>query len=274
MSDENNAQNEQTNTPTDNTESQDQAQENNQSTEPVNNGDEGSDNTPKEPQEPDQKKDNKMKGWAQQRINELTYKNNQERERAEALQKQTETLLAELAAARSKGDGDKEGLSRDEIDRLAAIKAEEIANAKLNKARSDDLADKVWNAGQKEFPNFAENISNLRNSFGEKFDNMAPIILEALEGHNVHKVLHHLGDNLDEAARILSMSPAKQISELSRLESSLGKQEKPISKAPAPPTTIDGKGKVERRLDDPNLSMEEYIRIRNQELISQGKRLY
>lgn len=273
MSDENNVQIEQTNTPADNNEGEGQVQENNQNIkETGSEGDGGGEDAPKETQEPPKK--DKMRGWAQHRIDELSAKNHQERQRAEALQKQTEELLSELATARSKGDGDKEGLSRVEIDRLAAIKAEEIANNKLNKARGDDLADRVWNDGLKEFPDFAESISTLRNSFGERFDNVAPMIIEALEKHNPHRVLHHLGENLDEAARILSLSPAKQLVELTRLESSLGKQEKPISKVPAPPKTIDGKGKAESRLDDPKLSMEEFNRIRNQELISKGKRLY
>jgi hypothetical protein len=272
MSDENNAQIEQTNTPTNNNEAegQGQVQENNQSTEETGSeGDAEGDSSSKHEEQP--KKD-KMKGWAQQRINELTYKNNQERERAEALRKQTETLLAELAAARSKGDGDKEGLSRAEIDRLAAIKAEEIAANKVNKARSDDLAEKVWDDGTKEFPDFADSISNLNNSFGEKFGNMAPVIMEALD--NPHKIMHHLGDNLDEAARIFNLSPAKQIVELTKLEAAIVNKTKPISKVPAPPKTIDGKGKTEPTLDNEKLSTAEWMRLRNQDLEKKGRRKF
>lgn len=273
MSDENNAQIEQTNTSADNNESTGQVQENNQPSESESNeSSEEGENQPSPPEQ-EQKKDNKAKGWAQHRINELTSKSSQERQRAEALQLQNETLLAELAAARSKGDGDnKEGLSRTEIDRLAAIKAEEIADTKLNKARSDDLAEKVWSAGIKEYPDFADSISNLSNSFGEKFGNMAPTIMEALD--NPHKIMHHLGADLDEAARIFNLSPARQIAELTRLEASIANKSKPISKVPPPPKTIDGKGKVERRIDDPDLPIEDFIRIRNQDLISKGKRLY
>lgn len=270
MSEENNAPEEQIVTAADNNAAEGQVQENNDTGE----ASEGAEHESEATEGDTAEKKDKRPGWVQKRFNELTFEKKQAREEADGYKKQTESLLAELAAARSgaiEGE-DKARLPHSEIDRLAAIKAEEIANRKIAQTRSDDIADRVWNEGIKEFPDFADTISNLNNSFGERFGNMAPIIMEALD--NPHKVMHHLGDNLDEAARILSLSPAKQVAELTKLEASLTTKQKPISKVAAPIKTIDGKGKVDPTLDSEKLSTAEWIKLRTKDLEKKGKRLF
>lgn len=269
MSDENNAPEEQIVTAADNNAAESQVQENND----IGEAGEALEEIKEIAPEVSDKKERK-KGWAQIRIDELATEKNAAREEAENSKKQVASLLAELASARSgAGEGeDKARLPHSEIERLAIIKAEEIANRKIAQTRSDDIADRVWNDGLKEFPDFANTISNLNNSFGEKFGNMAPIIMEALD--NPHKVMHHLGDNLDEAARILSLSPAKQVAELTKLESSLATKQKQISKVAAPIKTIDGKGKVDPTLDSEEISTAEWMKIRIKDLEKKGKRLY
>ena len=52
--------------------------------------------------------------------------------------------------------------------------------------------------------------------------------------------------------------------ELARIEASLNKpaSPKPISNVPAPIRTIDGKGKAEAKLEDPNLSTDKWMELR------------
>lgn len=270
MSDDNNNAEEQTTPAAENTEAVEQTQENNagesvEATERESEGVEG---------ESSEKKD-KRTGWVQKRFNELTFEKKQAREEADSVKKQLETALTELAAARSgstDGDG-KTTLPLTEIDRLANEKAKEIASRQVSETRYAESLDRIWNSGINEFPNFGEAIDNLNGAFGEKFGNVLPVLAEALD--NPHKVMHHLGDNLDEAARILSLSPAKQVAELTKLEASLATKVKPISKVGAPIKTVDsGKGKVDPTLDNAKLSTAEWMKLRTKDLEKKGKRLF
>ena len=269
MSDENNA-GEQTAPAEENTQVENQVQENNAASEPT----EGTEGETSEHVEGEPEKKPKTTGWQIKRINELTARNAKAAEELENSKRQTEALITELAAARSgAGAGeDKARLPHSEIDRLANERAGEIASKKISEAQYASSLDSIWNSGVKEFPDFASSVENLQGSFGEKFGAALPIFTKALD--NPHTVMHHLGENLDEAARILSLDPVKQVAELTKLEARLATKQKPISKVAAPIKTIDGKGKVERSLDNKDLSMAEWNELRTKDLIKRGKRLF
>ncbi len=86
------------------------------------------------------------------------------------------------------------------------------------------------------------------------------------------KLLHHLGTDLDEAARIAALPPLQMARAITKLEIELGKpQTKPVSKAPAPITPIDGAKGSSKSLDDPNLTDAEYAALRRKQIAARGK---
>jgi hypothetical protein len=80
---------------------------------------------------------------------------------------------------------------------------------------------------------------------------------------DAHKVLHHLGSNMDEAARILSLAPVPMALELAKLSQSAPKP-KPVSKAPPPIKPIDGQPTGTKSPED--MSMEEWVEWREAQL--------
>ena len=79
--------------------------------------------------------------------------------------------------------------------------------------------------------------------------------------------MYYLANNEDEAKRINGMSAVRQIAEIGKIEARLSTQkpqEKKVSKAPAPLKPLSGGAPVtSKKLDDPTLSAEEWIKMRN-----------
>lgn len=171
----------------------------------------------------------KKEPWFQKRIGELT------REKYEA-KRQAETAMQEFAqyrehlARQQQGEpsqapaGDVQTLVQREAARLVAEKS-------LN-----DLCDKVQAQGKSEFPDFDKAVANLQ-LVGAGRD----LIELAVTSDAGAKLLHHLGNDLDEAARIVALNPVQMARELTRLEFKLAQvKAKPVSNAPAPITPIAG----------------------------------
>ena len=68
-------------------------------------------------------------------------------------------------------------------------------------------------------------------------------MFDAAKGNNVADILHALGSNRAEAARIASLPPIQQVKEIGKIESRLtSTTTKKVSSAPSPPSTISGGG--------------------------------
>lgn len=149
-----------------------------------------------------------------------------------------------------------ESLTDAEINR----RANELANVRQFNEKCDTIAQK----GEQEFPGFKAALGNL-HAVGALGPNVSPAFLQTVaELPEAHKLLNHLGNNPDEAARIALLPQVKMALELARIESALGKP-KEVSKAPAPIKPVTGTGGGNGDLSDPALSMEEYSRIRAQQ---------
>lgn len=201
---------------------------------------EGTEPAAKEGEEDITKEEGKSKSnWRLKRINELTFKNKQIEEEALRYKDQNEALLAKIAALQN-GQSANPAEAEAQIKSLANEMAKKIAAQEIAAAQYNRDCDRVFDKGVKEYPEFKECIENLNGSFGERWNNAIPTLVDALD--DAHKVIYHLGTNLDEANRIFSMSPARQIAELTRLEAILAKPEsKPISKASAPIKPVEGR---------------------------------
>lgn len=174
---------------------------------------------------------------------------------------ENETLKAEVAALKA---GQKvEQLPDAEINRRAVVIAEQNRfNEKCNQ-----IADK----GKETFATFNASLDNLR-AVGALGENSNPVFLQTItELPDAHKLLNHLGQNPDEAARINSLPPTKMALELAKIEANLGKTAA-VSKAPAPITTVSGNGGGNGDISDPLISMTEFSKIREKQRAERAKR--
>lgn len=213
-----------------------------------------SDATTEQPQEAEQTQEQaeKKTPWFQKRISEVT------REKYEA-KRQVEQLAAELQAEREQNQRYRSGESEPQqvdVQTLARQEAEKIvATHSFN-----DKCNKVYAEGKTEFPDFDQAIGNLQMvGVGKQFLELAT------DSDAAAKLLHHLGQDLDEASRIASLPPVQMARELTKLEYKLSQvTAKPVSKAPAPIKPIGG-GKVTDGLSA-DLPMDEWMRRRNKQL--------
>lgn len=230
----------------------------------------------------------KKKPWWETRLSEVSAKKNEYESRNRALEEQNAALIAALASA--KGDTPpasphsqpqppaaqpqapdaRQPLQQQDIDKMVQQRAAEIARVQ----QFNEACNRSYNAGKSEFSDFDEAVRNL-GMVGALGENGNPAFLEIVtEMPEGHKVLHHLGKNLDDAARLVNLPPTKLAVELARLESTLNQPAtpKPISNAPAPVRTIDGKGKAEARLDDDKLPIDKWMELRRQQKAARAKR--
>lgn len=265
---EDNAQEVQTTTPADDTTISDQTQD---GAEDTLEGGEGAEPTTVDPQEVDPgeptHKDKGDSDWRLKRINQLTFKTKQLEQENAAGKANQEALLAKVAALQN-GQAANPAEAEAQIKALATEMAKGIAAQEIAQAEYTMKIDSVWNKGIDDFPDFKECVDNLRGSFDERFMNIVPSMAEALQ--DAHKIIHHLGTNLDEANRILSLSPARQIAEFTKLEAqlSLPTGSKPISKAPPPIKPLEGR--AAKAVDVTNTdSTEQWIIARNKQIAAE-----
>lgn len=129
-----------------------------------------------------------------------------------------------------------------------------------------DTTDKIWNEGLNKYGDWAPQLNNMAQILG----GIPTTLTEAaIESGNPHEVLYHLAKNPDEAARIALLPPTRQAVAVAKLAQNMNAPKR-VSSAPPPITPkVSGIGSAPASLDDPDISMEEWARLRNQ---SAGRR--
>lgn len=124
-----------------------------------------------------------------------------------------------------------------------------------------DTTDKIWNDGLAKYGDWAPQLNNMAQLLG----GIPTTLTEAaIETGNPQEVLYHLAKNPDEAARIALLPPTRQAVAVAKLASGLNAPKR-VSAAPPPITPkVQGIGSAPATLDDPNISMEEWARLRNE----------
>ncbi len=176
-------------------------------------------NATEQPQQEKPKND-----WVQRRIDQLTREKHEEKRQREAL----EARLRELQP-----DATTTTAPPMTADQIRAEAARLVAQEKF-----DAACNKVFDAGKTEFPDWDTSLRTFQMLGGASQD-----FLEAVTSMDAgHKVLHHLGQNPEEAERLLSLPPLRMALELARLETTVGQAKPaPVSKAPAPISPVGGK---------------------------------
>lgn len=218
--------------------------------------------------------------WAQKRINELTFKRyeaeraaNAEKEKRLAAEKANAELLAKLGQPKAEGTPEptKPALSEEEIDRIANERAAQIAAAQ----RFNEACNSVAETGKKEYKDWDDAVRNLNLVGALGKDAPLEFLETAIELKSPHKILHHLGNNIEEAERITKLAPKKMALELARIEAQLNAPASPapVSAAPAPVIPVGGKAAPgPLNIDDPNLTTAQFMELRAKQAEERRKR--
>lgn len=125
-----------------------------------------------------------------------------------------------------------------------------------------DTTDKIWNDGLAKYGDWAPQLNNMAQILG----GIPTTLTEAaIETGNPQEVLYHLAKNPDEAARIAMLPPTRQAVAVAKLAQAVNAPKR-VTSAPPPITPkVQGIGSAPATLDDPNISMEEWARLRNEQ---------
>lgn len=200
----------------------------------------------------------KTPAWVERRFAEMTRSRHDAERRAEALERDLANALALAKAAEPEGEQTQQRAPQQqagsEEERINRAAAEMVKTQRFN-----ERSNEVYAAGKADHADFDESLKNLGmlGASPEFFQSIVDL-------DDAHKVLHALGSNPEEAARILALSPLKQGRELERLASKPApkKTTKPVSNAPDPISSrVEGSGSRTTDLD--NASIEDFMKARN-----------
>ena len=230
--------------------------------------------------------------WFVKRIDEVTAKRHEEAARADKAEGQVrelKTLIqgflnsgatpAQAAAAAGVGEEAAEQarqqrapLTDADIDALVEKKAAEKIQAEEQGrlvAEFNERCNSVKAIGDKEYPDFEVAVTKLKAAGVTDY-----IFLDAVTAFDeAPQLIHHLGQNPDDAIRIRKMSAPRMAAELAKLATKMpelpskaAKAAKPASNAPAPVTRIGGTGTPGApSLDDPNIDMATWVKLRQEQ---------
>jgi len=188
----------------------------------------------------------KNPAWLDKRLAKMTWEKSEAIREAQQAREESKALREyyESGQVGHKPDGDIESL------------IEQRATQKLAEKSFNDQCNSTYELGNKEFPDFQKAIGNLSNiELGKDF---LELVTSTDKGA---RLLHYLGNNLDDADRIASLPVHKMAWELAKLESNLGKApKKNISNAPAPIKQISSNVSAGKSPD--KMSDEEYLKWR------------
>jgi len=199
--------------------------------------------------------------WATRRIDDLTRARREAEEGRDAATREVERLRAQLMTGAAQAPAPTVAAPRaftaDDVQRQAV----EIA---AEHAFQQELAG-VNAKGVDAFPDWAQRL--------QQFSPLGGIARSAMEAmtelEDPHRVLYALAGDLNEAGRIMALPPARQAVALARFASKLPTPPAvvpAVSKAPAPVApVVGGAARGDARVDDPTISMEEFVRLRQQQ---------
>lgn len=150
-----------------------------------------------------------------------------------------------------------------------AAQMQSLAREEAAKMRFDEVCNEVYNQGKSEFTDFDNSVRILQAQTGGL---SREFIDAALETGKAPKLIYELGKNPEAAAQILGLPPVRQAVALARYASQIGGSTAPrISGAPEPiRPRVAGPTKAEPQIDDENLSMDQWVKLRNKHLSSKN----
>jgi len=208
------------------------------------------------------------KPWYESRIDGLTKEKYEKDDEIARLKKENEELktkataptpTAAPASTPAPTPTKPINMTQEEFDK--AVKDKAAQEAEINAFNAS--CNKVFEAGKTAFTDFEDNLKSFQKLGGIPI----PVVEVALEFDRPEELIYHLGKNLDRAAEIFKMSPAKQALALDRFMRDVEKEAKQAGKNAAPPPVkpvIGGnRSSTEKSPDD--MSMDEFIAWREKQ---------
>lgn len=200
----------------------------------------------------------------QKKVNRLERKVGKTAGERDQIKKDLANAKAALDAKVEEG----QGLSEEEVERRAELKAGE----KATQREFDNAVKTLTQSAIKADKDFMVNVK-------EMAEDVAPIppfmigALEDLEHGNGGAVLAHLAnpDNHETYAEIIELSPARMVSRLNKISDKLAEDAKPkpkkISKVPPPIDRLKGNESTPTVIPaDPTKNMDQFVRVRAQQV--------
>lgn len=218
--------------------------------------------------------DKKPPFW-QNRIDDLTTEKYALKKQLEESETTKAALLSKLTSTgdtKPTSDTTAKPLDPAEVERIANERAKVISAQTLRQKEFDEKCNSVWKNGKDNFPDWEDGIKNLSATGAFDMTAHPEFLSNVIELEDAPTVVHHLGQNPEDMARILKLSPTRQAIELTRLENTLKTPKAQVSATPEPLKTVKGSAKTDFDPDDPKQSMDEWLAWRNGELAKKKAR--
>ena len=132
-----------------------------------------------------------------------------------------------------------------------------------------NTTDKIWNEGLSKYGDWAPQLNNMAQILG----GIPTTLTEAaIESGSPHEVLYHLAKNVDEAARIALLPPTRQAVAVAKLAQNVNAPRRVTAAPPPISPKVQGIGRAPASIDDPNISMEEWARLLNEQAANRRRR--
>jgi hypothetical protein len=178
--------------------------------------------------------------------------------------RELEERLAQVAYAQQPQEDAPQGIDPRSVQLEIHRQAQQLAQQQAWK----DTTDKVWNDGLSKYGDWATQLNNMATILGGIPTSLTEA---AIESGAPQEVLYHLAKNPDEAARIALLPVARQAVAVAKVAQGLATPRR-VSSAPPPITPkVGNMGSAPVSLDDPNISMEEWARLRNEQVVARRK---
>ena len=200
------------------------------------------------------------------RIDQLTREKYELQDRLQKAETERARMESQLKLNKVlKLDGDQPSLPADldaEIERRAKEKLK-VEMAQQAEVAFNNECNKIAAQGKTQFNDFDESLANINTRLGGMSREFMEALIESGKGA---EIINTLGKDWEKATEILAMPPIKQAVAVAKLAAQFDRPASTaLSKAPAPiEPKVGGRAKAEPRLDDPNLSMAEWAKLRSQ----------
>jgi hypothetical protein len=211
----------------------------------------------------------KKKPWYQSKIDELTGKYHGTQRAVQERDQRISALEQALRDASKQQRQDPTPQDQDVNQIREQIRHEERTYALQSAAvdKFNQTCNDIAARGKAEFKDFDDSVKSLRD-----IDALSPeMIISISKKSNPHAIVHYWGKNLDEAMRIKQIAdPDERAEAIAEIAQKLKAEVKPSapksrSSAPEPITPVGGPSKGDVDIYDDNITMDQFIRMRDKQ---------
>jgi hypothetical protein len=211
---------------------------------------------------PDAKPDAKSKGqvpWFQRRIDALTREKSETIRQATAIAEENRQLR-EALQAKTNGEQKPEEQQRQPQRPVPEPDVESRAAQIAAQREFDRSCNEIYSKGKEAYADFDDSLKSFANLGG-----LTPQFIEAtMEAGDAHVLLQTLAQDMDEASRIMALSPTRQAVALAKVATKL--QAAPKTSSAPPPIRSIGSGGTSVEKDPEKMPMKEWLAWREKGL--------